>query len=1471
MSKNMKKKVVFSNDYSFAFSFRIIAFILVFTIILSSVFTGGFSAAAETVDNTVVSENTETATPEEPYVIGEDIERRSENEKHFLMSDGTRVATMYDTAVHYLDENGEYQEIDNSFESSDEDYQTKKGKNKVKLAKKASAKKLVTLHNDDYKISWGFEGAEKVKSQVVEEKSETDDAFAVENINGKMKYVDAFENVDLEYIVKPDGVKENIILKSAKAQNEFVVNYDVGKLVAVQKDSRTIDLIDGETVKYTISAPVMIDANNEMSTDLSITLTKQKNGKLTALLSADSDWLSDSDRAYPVTVDPALNSTPNSAVLNHATTIDGEISNISSYQFSQYSYIGYDSDVGYFSSLYRIATLPNLPAGSYVSTANFSICGGTSTDTELYVSLYEILDLWTVESDYLLDYEPEYDKFATSCYMSDDVFLFDITTLAKKWYEKPDGNFGFILKGGSYNYAYFATSGHNSTSIRPLLQIGYISHVGLEDYLSYTEVGMGSATAYVNNATGNLTVAMPIVSTVGQNMPAAFHLYYNTVESGSFAPIKSGYGWRSNFDQQITEITDSKLLEQGYKYIYTDGDGTKHYMYRNDENSEYTDESGSGLTVTQNTSGYILKSKKKDECIFNTGGKLTKIKSIDSVSSISITYSDGLVSKITDGSGDSITITRNSNGTVKSISDPYSRKINFTYTGNDLTKITFYDNTAINISYQNNLLTDFWSVDGYKSHVTYITTTSNIVNNKVESIELNSKADSNGFYTENGSYNFTYSYEGYSTASDPLKNEYTYVFDEYGRAESGFNELGASAIGYNATTKSDPNKNNKVEKQAYSEAPAENLLSNTSFESSSNWWSWTADSQSSFSLYTKSGANDNNVKLGNKSLKLSSLSTSSSVTYFQVYYPTVSGKYTYSVYYNTEEAELEGSGVSLLIALENKNGTVTYVTSPQVTAGTEGKWLRLSVTADVDVSVIKEIRLTNALRNTVGTVYFDCAQLEIGETPSEYNMLSNSFFNKGITGWSELYSGQIMNMDFAYELYDKATPLELSAKVCKTIGENSVEQTVNVNLPAKQTVLNYSAFACAIVTTPEKGGFQLEATFNFTDGTSETQVVKKFNPYSRIWQNCMGIATPKNNANKDKIVNTVTVSFKHKDSDEFAYVTGLKLCFDTSLKQYSYDTNGNFDTATYSSDISVSSKHDEKNRLTEQTMRDGAEYEYTYVGDTNLVNTAKGPLIDDENVDLSDPIYESVVSQFQETKNTYNSYGQLTSTEQYNAVSPNKKITSSSEYSSNGKHLLSTTNEIGTKTENRYNSYDNLQKVIYDTENTENSVNYTYDTSNRVKTVSQKRDSTNTATVQYNYTNSQLSSINHNGFNYSFNYNNFGSILSTKVGNKALITNTYGQNDYNQSNNVTVLPYYLIKSTYGNGDYVEYDYDKFGRVTGEKVNGEATFTYTYTTSGSLYMTKDVKNGIKYFYFYDELGRLNDVQISYLSHLYKCTL
>ena len=101
---------------------------------------------------------------EEPTLIGEDTERRnSENTKYFKMSDGTVKAAMYNDPVLYKDETGKWQEIDNSLDSSDEvsndeasdfnGYETKKNKFKVKFAKNANQKKLVSMKMDNYSVS----------------------------------------------------------------------------------------------------------------------------------------------------------------------------------------------------------------------------------------------------------------------------------------------------------------------------------------------------------------------------------------------------------------------------------------------------------------------------------------------------------------------------------------------------------------------------------------------------------------------------------------------------------------------------------------------------------------------------------------------------------------------------------------------------------------------------------------------------------------------------------------------------------------------------------------------------------------------------------------------------------------------------------------------------------------------------------------------------------------------------------------------------------------------------------------------------------------------------------------------------------------------------------------------------------------------------------------------------------------------
>ena len=56
----------------------------------------------------------EKADTEEITIVREETDRRTANEKHYLCSDGSMMAVAYSGDIHYQDENGKYQIIDNT-------------------------------------------------------------------------------------------------------------------------------------------------------------------------------------------------------------------------------------------------------------------------------------------------------------------------------------------------------------------------------------------------------------------------------------------------------------------------------------------------------------------------------------------------------------------------------------------------------------------------------------------------------------------------------------------------------------------------------------------------------------------------------------------------------------------------------------------------------------------------------------------------------------------------------------------------------------------------------------------------------------------------------------------------------------------------------------------------------------------------------------------------------------------------------------------------------------------------------------------------------------------------------------------------------------------------------------------------------------------------------------------------------------
>ena len=136
-----------------------------------------------------------------------------------------------------------------------------------------------------------------------------------------------------------------------------------------------------------------------------------------------------------------------------------------------------------------------------------------------------------------------------------------------------------------------------------------------------------------------------------------------------------------------------------------------------------------------------------------------------------------------------------------------------------------------------------------------------------------------------------------------------------------------------------------------------------------------------------------------------------------------------------------------------------------------------------------------------------------------------------------------------------------------------------------------------------------------------------------------------------------------------------------------------------------------------------------------------------------------------------------------------------------------------------------------------NNTSYTYDAAGNVTSVSSGNSSNS-----YTYSANKLTAIGHNGMSYSFAYNSFGNIVSTRVGNTPLISHTY------ESNNGK-----LVNSSYGNGDEVHYTYDSLGRIIAVSNDSEVLASYTYNKKSQIPRIVDYGAGLTTDYEYSPSG------------------
>ncbi len=291
-------------------------------------------------------------------IVSEVTEMREESVKYFLCDDGSYIAATYAAPVHY-NENGVWKEIDNtltpSSKSGETVYSTKGGLN-VTVPSDLGSGKRFTATNGSYTISFGVKSIdnslsaqakvvetdalpsvvkmnstadisdEKVTASSMAQKVETltekqkvekfnNEQMTVDKQSGAVVYKGFNQQSDLEYIVTSNSLKENIVVY--KPQDEYVYSFDLDSdgLIPVEQPNGSIILVESEASQeavFTLDAPYMYDANGAESYDIELSI-KENGDEYVVMVEADSTWLNNSEREFPVVIDPTW-SAPNSKI-----------------------------------------------------------------------------------------------------------------------------------------------------------------------------------------------------------------------------------------------------------------------------------------------------------------------------------------------------------------------------------------------------------------------------------------------------------------------------------------------------------------------------------------------------------------------------------------------------------------------------------------------------------------------------------------------------------------------------------------------------------------------------------------------------------------------------------------------------------------------------------------------------------------------------------------------------------------------------------------------------------------------------------------------------------------------------------------------------------------------------------------------------------------------------------------------------
>ena len=370
-------------------SFRILSLLFAFVLLVTALPLGVFANDTPSVSGAEAASSVETVAADgvsllptgyepEPFFVTEVTDLRTENVKHFDNGDGTYEAVSYGTAVHRKDANGEWQDIDNTLTLREdrgvERYVSSDAR--ISFAPAASGDGAIwSLSENGYSVSLSLSDANlragagadvrnhAARAEQIAAAKKADDREAVLRVDNSTSivYRNVLANVDLEYILSGNDVKETILVQNVCENYDYSFKLSLSGLIPKETEDGAILLCDvenGETV-YVIPAPYMTDANDEYSDAVSYRLTDLGEGEYEIIVSADDEWINSPERAFPVAIDPTMASPGSSSADTYVNSAANYINQNNGDK--QFAWISDEK-----TTLIRSFDMPEIPPGSTI-------------------------------------------------------------------------------------------------------------------------------------------------------------------------------------------------------------------------------------------------------------------------------------------------------------------------------------------------------------------------------------------------------------------------------------------------------------------------------------------------------------------------------------------------------------------------------------------------------------------------------------------------------------------------------------------------------------------------------------------------------------------------------------------------------------------------------------------------------------------------------------------------------------------------------------------------------------------------------------------------------------------------------------------------------------------------------------------------------------------------------------------------